>query len=167
MHIRACSRIVSEIIAGVVRIVVQDNVIRIPQPAVHVSQIRLRYGKVESVEKESRRASASQTVHMTRTKYAGEMAVLPRMVQMISASVDIMPDPLPVGMNMRSVRMASRISEIAACHIAAWGRIMRFRPVLRNIAAAHSPIRASMLFTPARAFMLTAMLRKSRDAGHA
>jgi len=88
---------------------------------------------------------------------------------MISASVDIMPDPLPVGVNMRSVRMASPISEITARRIAAWGCVMRLRPVLRNIAAAHSSIGLPMLLVLAapRSLVLSAMLRKSRDAGYA
>jgi len=167
MHIRTCSRIIGEIIAGVLWIIVQNKVIRIPQPAVHINQIWLRDGKVESVEKEPRWASTSQAVHMTWTKCAGEMAVLPGMVHMISASVDIMPDPLPVGVNMRSVRMASPISEITARRIAAWGCVMRLRPVLRNIAAAHSSVRLPMLLAAPRSLVLSAMLRKSRDAGYA
>ena len=98
------------------------------------------------------------------------------MIHVVIAPVLVVPHPLPVGMNMRSIRMAraiaevSRGSRIVACGavstvIMRAGIVMRRRflmrrlrrPVLRNEAATH-PVSSGM--TPAS--MLPAMLGERR-----
>ena len=89
-------------------ILVNHDLVGIPQPVTAIAQVERRDAEVETSEPESRRASPGQVPDVMRTESAGEMAVLPGMIQVVVriAAAAIVPDPLAVRMNVGSIRMA-------------------------------------------------------------
>src|SRR5271168_1537189 len=99
--------VISQVPTHVIRIVINYNLIGIPQPIPAIPQIKRRDAEVEPAEPESRRSPSGQMPHMPATESARKVPVLPRMIQVVVRIVlpGIMSDPLAIRMNVRRVRM--------------------------------------------------------------
>jgi hypothetical protein len=83
VNVGAEPRVVGEIPAFVVGIVVDDDIVAVPVPAVAEGYVIGGYPEVEAAEPEASRAAASQTPVMFGAKAAGEATVFPRVIEMI------------------------------------------------------------------------------------
>lgn len=95
MKISAETWVVSEVPAGVVGVVINNDVIRVPAPTVSVGKVKRRNVPVPSVEPEAAWIAAGEMPHMMRTKAAGPAAVLPGAIETIMRIVTarIVADP--------------------------------------------------------------------------
>src|SRR4051794_18168667 len=83
MNISARTGVICKIVSGMVRIIVNDDLIAIPIPAIHVTEVVRCNSEVEAVEPEPIRAAAGQPPDVPRPETAPESAVLPRMLDTI------------------------------------------------------------------------------------
>jgi hypothetical protein len=113
VHISSEADVIRQIPAYVVRIVVNNDLVRVPQPAIAVGHIKRRHTPIPSVEPEAAWAAADQSPHMLRTEAAGKVAVLPRMVEMIVRVVatGIVTDP-DIAVYVRSGRVPALVAEV-------------------------------------------------------
>jgi hypothetical protein len=75
--------VVGEVPADVIGIIVDDDFVRIPEPAVTEANIVGSHGEVEAAEPEASGAAAREMPDVATTDTAGEAAMLPRMIQMV------------------------------------------------------------------------------------
>jgi hypothetical protein len=91
----------------VVRIVVDDDVVRGPVPVAYIIEVVGGYAEVESAEPETAWAAATETPDVSAANLAGEMSVLPRMIEMIvGVAGSGVADPCVIAVNVRGVGMA-------------------------------------------------------------
>ena len=169
MDVGAQARIVGEIVARIVRVVVENDVIRVPNPAVGIAQVAGGDGKVETVKEESGRAATAEAIHVRGAELAGKVSVLPGVIQMKGASAIVVADPAAIVMDVRSFRVTTGITEtvglLCALRCAAM-IVVLFRPVLGNEASADvssaggSWVLSSTSVLFAASTMLAAMLRE-------
>src|SRR6202008_2950963 len=97
-----------------VRIVVDDPVVGIPKPAVHIAQFPRRDAPVPAVEPEPARTSAAQSPAMAGTKSPRKMAVfiLVVEVEMRIVAARIMPHPHFPVIDMRRIGMPGLVAVI-------------------------------------------------------
>src|SRR5208283_5263331 len=101
MRISTEPHVIGQIPADVVGVLVDDDVVGVPQPAVAVHHVRGCDAPVPTIEPEAPRAAASQVPHMAAAKAAGEPAMLPRLIHVVADIVmaGVMANPdLPVHM---------------------------------------------------------------------
>jgi hypothetical protein len=145
--------VISQIVAGVVGIFVDDNLVASPVPIRAKSDIRVGHTEVESVEPETRRPTAGQTPDVTRPEASGEVSVRPGMVYMIAGVVRplVVPYPVIVPFDVRRVWMTWGVPEVSVSRRGMLimsnrrrrvlvmrrrrRRMMRFRSVRRNVAS--------------------------------
>ena len=114
MNIRAQAHVVRQVPAHVVGIVIDDDVIRIPQPVVTVIVVIRRNREKESAKAEAFAIAAADPPNVVRANRPGKMPVLPGMVEMVMsvASSAVMPNPVVVfSMNVRRFGMALDVVE--------------------------------------------------------
>ncbi len=111
--------VVGQVVAGVVRVVIEDDVVRVPVPAVTVAEISRRHGEEEAAEPEARRTASAQVEGVARAEAAAKTAVLPGMVDVIAgiATSAIVPNP-PVVIDMRGVGMSWLVVKVAILRVA-------------------------------------------------
>jgi hypothetical protein len=68
--------VVGEVPAGVVGIVVDDDVVGVPEPSVRVGEVPGGYAEVEAAEPEAGWTSSAETPDVGGAEAAGEVAVL-------------------------------------------------------------------------------------------
>jgi hypothetical protein len=108
--------VVGEIPAGMVRIIVDDDLVRVPEPAVDIAEVVRGYAEVEASKPEAGRTSAAQTPDVGWAEAAGEMAVLPWMVEVVVGIIGACVVAYPVVfVNVWGVRMAGMVDEAAVC----------------------------------------------------
>lgn len=78
MHVGAESRVVGEVPAFVIRIVVDNDVVVVPIPIINVAEIEGSYAEVISAEPEAAGPATTQAPHVTRSDSALEAAMFPR-----------------------------------------------------------------------------------------
>lgn len=83
VHIDAKTHVVGEIPSGVIRIVINDDVVGIPEPSVAVLNVIGRDIEIESAEPEASGSAATQPPHMAGTDRCREMPVFPGMIEAI------------------------------------------------------------------------------------
>jgi hypothetical protein len=141
------SRVIRQVPANVIRIVVDYNVVRAPVPvAAQVNVVRCN-AEIESAKPESRSIPAFDPVDMSAANFTREVAVLPRSSKFVVRIVPacVMPYPLiRLGMNVRRLGMRGCIVVLHArviCWCAtAWRRCrtgMGRRPARRNVTTAN------------------------------
>jgi hypothetical protein len=139
VNVAAQSHIVGEIPAVVVGIVVDHNVVAVPQPVIAVTGIKSRDAKKESAEPEAARTASAKAPPVTGAEAAFKVTMLPRMIEMearIIASV-VVPDPLAVVMDVGSFGMPFAVAEAGLGSGRARNSAVRRRwTVFRNVAAA-------------------------------
>jgi hypothetical protein len=113
MDIGAETRVVSEVPAWIVGIFVDDNVIRVPEPGVCVSEIVRSDAPVPVIEPEAVRAAADEAPTMCGTEAAIPMAMFPRVIEVVVRVVGavVVTDPASA-IDMRLVGMANLVGEV-------------------------------------------------------
>ncbi len=103
--------VVSQIVAYVVGIVINHDVITVPEPVIDISKIRVCDRKVETAKAKAVRIAPTQPPNMPCADGAGKVSMLPRMVKMVADIVSFMAYPTIVFcMHMGCFRMAFRIA---------------------------------------------------------
>ena len=112
VSVGAESYVIGEIPADVIGIVIDDDVIGIPQPAVYKAEVIGSNAKEESIEAEALRTSSPKPIDVIATDLAAEVSVCPGMIEMIAGIVraGVVPDPLIVCVDVRRFRMARLVS---------------------------------------------------------
>lgn len=131
--------VVCKIPAGMIRVVVDHDVIRIPEPAIDIAVVVRCDAEVEAAEPESRGAATSQVPVVRGTESADEMTVFPGMVEVIVCVIaaSVVADPMVI-VDMRSVGVAWMIGKVALIGCA-WSAVEGFR-------AAHGSGMATAVF---------------------
>jgi len=114
MGVGAGTDVVGEVPAGVVRVVVEDDVVAIPEPVVSVVVIVWGDGPEEAAKSEVIAAAAFEAVNVVAANFTSEMAVFPGVVLMIVsiATAGVMADPVIVAIvDVRGVGVVVVISE--------------------------------------------------------
>jgi hypothetical protein len=143
-----------------IRIIVNHDLIGIPQPAIHVSDIVRRDAEREPAEPKTTGSASTQMPNVSFADTAREMSMLPGMIQVVMCivSASIMTHPLTIGVNMRRFRMSGFIVEFAVFR-RSWSRSLvrrsrvrrsldGSRPLLRNVSATHFWFTAALLAFP-------------------
>lgn len=96
-----------------VRIVVDNDLVTIPVPAVYKLVVVGRHAKEKAIEAESFPVAAAQTPNMSLSESAGKTSMFPRLVNVIMnvASTCVVSDPLIVSMNVGCFWMAGLIAK--------------------------------------------------------
>ncbi len=157
------AHVVGQIIAFVVWIVVDDDVIAIPVPTAAVAYIESCHAPKEAVKAEAVGSAAVQMPNVAAADAAGEMAVLPRVIEMVVRVVftGIVPDPLPIVMHVGRFWVARSIGAM----LLLWrgsGILMRSWAMRRFESATHPFAAAS---TPVLAAAVLIMLRAQKRCG--
>ena len=111
MHISPEPHVIGQVPANVIRIVIDHDLVRVPQPSIAEGDVRRGYVPRPSVEPETRRAAACDVPHMARAKAAAEMPMLPGVIQVIVRIIlpRVMSNPMVGVIDMRSIRMSGLI----------------------------------------------------------
>jgi len=106
--------VVRQVPAWIPRIIVQHDVIRIPEPVAAVIRIIGRDREVEAANVKPVRTAAMESPHVTRTDGPRKMPVLPGAIEMIACVALFMTDPLIIfRVHVRRLGMAFLIAEAA------------------------------------------------------
>lgn len=116
MHVAAEPYVVGQIPTDVVRVVVDHNLIGVPEPVGGIVEVVGGDAEIESREPEALRASALDAPDVRLAKSAGEVSVFPRTIDVVVRIVTagVMSDPLAVGVDVRDIGMARLVGESAA-----------------------------------------------------
>jgi hypothetical protein len=130
------ARVIGEVVAGIVGIFVKDDVVAVPEPIVDKAYIRRSNAEVITIEPEAIWTASFKAPHVARTKFAGEMPVLPGTIKMVARIVPafIVADPaIVVGVNVRSIGVSGMVIEPTIVRLPIF-RLRLFRGMLlRNI----------------------------------
>ena len=107
--------VVGQVITLVVGIVVEDDVVAIPVPVITETEIEVGDGEVEAVEPEAAGDTTFETPDMVATEAAGEVSVLPGMIEVVVGIIaaGVVADPLAVGVNVRNIGVPRFVVEMA------------------------------------------------------
>jgi hypothetical protein len=97
----------------VIRVVVDHDLIGVPQPIAGEGEIVRRDTEEEPVEPETSRATAPEAKGMSPAEAAVETTVLPGMIEVVLAVVTtrVMTNPAAVRVHMRRIRMSIAVTE--------------------------------------------------------
>ena|ERR1700676_347398 len=124
MDVSSQPDVIGEVPPHVIGIIVNGDVVRIPEPAVCVSDIVRGNRKIKTVEPETVGTSAPKTPDMTTANAAIKATVFICVIEPIMrvAAARIVAYPLSVGMDVGSLRMPLPIAEVAV--LFRWARIL-------------------------------------------
>lgn len=127
MDVSAEANVVGQVPAVVIGILVDDDLVGVPEPIVAVIEVRGRDGEIEAAEPEAFAIAAGDAPDVAAAEAAVEVAVLPRMIEMEAGVIaaGIVADPLTVGVDVRSFRVALPVGVVATL-----GLLMLRLPVL-------------------------------------
>lgn len=162
MNISAQTNIVGKIPSYVIRIVVDDYVVAVPHPIGAVVNVVGRDGEEKSANIESVRPTTMEPPYVLRPNSAFEVAVLPRMIQMVMrvAATRLMSNPAVVfSMNVRSFRVVRLVVEfpvliLRRCRSGS-RRVHRSGTVGRDMTIPHTVLAALGLLLPSFTASLT------------
>jgi hypothetical protein len=97
--------VVGEVPANVVIVLINYDLVGIPQPAISEAKIVWGNAEEEAVKPEALRASAYETEYMAMAKAARKVPMLPGMIEMVVGIITtrVMPDPVAVGVNVLGI----------------------------------------------------------------
>src|SRR5664279_1076490 len=103
VHVNARANVVGEVVTFVIRVVVDDDFIAIPVPAIRVYDVAGGDAEIEAAKPEAAGSTPGESPNVARAESAGEAAVLPRMVEMEAnvGATRIMADPMVAGIYVR------------------------------------------------------------------
>ncbi len=135
MNVFARTDVVGEIPAQMVRIFVEHDVVRVPEPVATIGNVIRGYGEVISAEEEALRVASSEPPAMLRPEAARKVPMLPGMIQVIVhiIATGSVSDPFPVGVDVRGIGMAFLIAVVSAvlCGGVLFGSMLFLRTVFR------------------------------------
>jgi hypothetical protein len=145
--------VIGEVPADVIGIGVDDDVVRIPEPAVRETNVVGSDGEVETAEPEAAGTTASEAPHVAAAETAGESAMFPRTFQTVMsvAAAAIVAHPLSIVMHMGSIGVSAPVVEVAVLLDRMRTPHAR-RTVCRNVLPAATDLR------PATALSTTALI---------
>jgi hypothetical protein len=149
MYVRPQTNVVSQIPAYMIGIVIEHDVIAVPEPVAAVTHIVRRYREVKTAEPEARRSATYESPYVLSTDRLGKMTMFPGMVEVIVriATAGVVSDPLVSrGVHVRSLGMALLVSKGAPLRLrSSYMRSPhRSGTMRRNVTAAHSVLRGGM-----------------------
>jgi hypothetical protein len=111
-----------------VGIVIEHDLVAVPQPIIGVSVVGIRDTEKESAEPKTPGAAATESIDMAPADAARESPMFERPVEVVRRIIAsrIMPYPLVIGMDVRSFRMSGLIRETAVARRAALLDATRF-----------------------------------------
>ena len=114
MNVSSQPHVVSEVPADVIRILIDDDLVRAPKPAVAEGDVVWGNAKEETTKPKTRRAPSCEVPNMVGAEPAREVSVFPRMIEMVVRIVPagVMPNPL-ITIDMRGVGVAWLVGVIA------------------------------------------------------
>ena len=117
LHVRigAQARVISQIPSGMIGIVVDDNVVRVPIPAVDKTPVIGCDAEVETIEPKTAWPTAAESPTMTRSEPSGEAAMRIWLVQMVIRIIAsrVVTDPCSAVIDVRGVWMARPVAVVA------------------------------------------------------
>src|ERR1700751_3066249 len=78
VHIRAEAHVIRQVPAHVIGIVIDHNLVRVPQPVTAITDIHGRDAEIKPAEPETSRSAPPEMPHVTGPEAAAEMSMLPR-----------------------------------------------------------------------------------------
>jgi hypothetical protein len=136
MHISPESHVIGEIPAHVVGILINHDVVASPIPIAAIADIHRSDAKEKSTKPEPTRAASHEVPYVTTSKAAGEVAVLPRTIEMQGSGVAaVMANPGTVVVNVRGFGVTLLIAEARFGDLG-WLAVQRWRTMLWNESAA-------------------------------
>src|SRR5579883_1070101 len=172
--------VVSQIPAGMVRVVVKHNIVGIPVPIGAIAHVIGGYAEGKAAEPELVGAAAFQSIDMPGSDFSLKPSVfpgtIPPIVLIISSHV-VTDLPIIVGMHVRSFRMSGLVAETAPflpetallpelclrLNSSRRTASRRFRPTSRNVSAADVSTTTALLKLLVLLALL-ASLRKGRSS---
>jgi len=114
VNVGAKSYVVGEVPAFVVGIVVDDDVVAIPEPVVAETKVIGRNAEIKTAEPEATGATTAEVPDVAAADAAGEASVLPGMVEVVVnvVAASVMADPFAVGVDVRSVWVTGLVVEV-------------------------------------------------------
>ena len=139
VDVGAEANVVGEVPTDVVGVFVDDDLVAVPEPTVAEADVIGSDAEIEATEPEAGRTAAGEMPDMAAAKAAGEMAMLPRMIEMIVRIVGagVMANPLAVVVYVRRFGMARLIGVSGSFGgSAVRSSFRRRRATLRNVSVA-------------------------------
>lgn len=112
MHVRAQPDVISQVVARIVRVIIKNDVIAVPEPIIAIRNVRLCHLKEVAAETKAVRVASSKTPDMMRADRSPKAPVFPRMVKMKTRIMPLMAYPaIIVCVDVGCFRMACLIAE--------------------------------------------------------
>lgn len=98
----------------VVRIVVNHNLVTVPEPVVAVADVSGSNTEIETAEPEAAGPSSRQMPNVAAANSAREAPMLPRVIEVVAGvpGTGIVSDPFAVGVNVRGIGVPGRVVEM-------------------------------------------------------
>jgi hypothetical protein len=141
----------------VIGVLINHDLVRIPEPVIAKAVVVWGNAKVEPAKPKTLPVPSPKAEDMVGSEPAGEVPVLPRMIEMVVRIIaaGVMPDPLAIWMDVRGVWVSSLVLITAVFCGGALLTSSRSRTMSGNVPAINS-----LGATPASS------LRKSRNGKH-
>ena len=141
------SHVVGEIPAFVVGVVVDDDVVAVPEPVIGVGQVKRGNAEVEAVKPKTVGAASGKVPAVAGAEAAGEAAVLEGMIDVEASIISsgIVTHPLTVVMDVRCFGMACAVAVGSPGRGLARRAARRSGTVRRNVTAAYAMAAALMI----------------------
>ena len=112
MNVRPQSGVIGQVPSVVIGILVDHDLIGVPQPVVTENDIERRDAEEEPTEPETSRAASFESKEMPAAEPAGEAAMRPRVIEMEVAVVTAyaMPNPFAVPVHVWRVGVSSTVA---------------------------------------------------------
>ena len=130
--------VIGEVPADVIWILINHDLVRIPEPVIAKAVVVWGNAKVEAAKPEALPVPSCKPKDMAGTEPAREVPMLPRMIEMVVRIITagVMPDPLIARIDVRGVRVPGLVAIIAVFLRGAPCTSNRSRPMRRNGAPA-------------------------------
>jgi len=152
VYISPQALVIRQVVTVVVGILVNHDLVGVPELVPAIRHVRIRYREVRAVEPETRRTAAHQPEDVPRPETQREVAVLPGTLQMKSRIVPagVMSNPL-LAINVRRLGVTGAVGEMA---LGLWSSCRRPHLIMHRRRAAagrlgRSEVAFGFLFTAA------------------
>jgi len=114
VNVRSQPHVIGKVPADVIGIVVDDDFVGVPEPAIAEANIVWGNAKKEPAKPETPRTATSEAPAMAGAEAAREVSVLPRVIDMVMRIIlaGVVPDPLITFIDVRNVRVAGLVTVI-------------------------------------------------------
>lgn len=151
VNVGAEADVIGQVPTVVIGIVVDDDLVGVPEPIVAVAGVKRADAEIKAVEPEAAGTAATEMPDMASANAAAETAMLPGMVEMEAGIIvsGVVADPFAVGVNVRGFGMAFLVIELGMIVAmfgwcwACWSVVNGRRAMPRNVAASHFGLTAA------------------------